>query len=201
MMGLRGGLVADATSLQHASLKTPPKDFSQILVVDDESVIQHLIKAMFETKGYTNVKTVSSGEAAINTLLRQEFHLVMLDKNLPGIDGLGVLKECKRLCPGCQVIMMTGYASMESAIEAMHLGAFSYLTKPFNEMDKVFERAQSALERVIGCYREMALIGRLEGILSELGGIENESDRSAVTRRALQAADQVRRVVTELKQL
>ena len=78
----------------------------------------------------------------------QEHHppLALVDKNLPDISGLELIAEQKLQHPNTEFIMITGYASLDSAVKAMEMGAFSYLTKPFADMDMVMDRIRAALE-------------------------------------------------------
>ena len=101
-----------------------------ILVVDDEEFIRLTLKRIFDEENY-NVILVSSGEEALKTVQEQEIDLALLDINLPGLNGIEVLKRLKAIQPDLLVIVATGYASVESAIEAIKLGAYDYIKKPF----------------------------------------------------------------------
>jgi len=91
-----------------------------VLVVDDEEVVLQVLSTLLERKGHA-YETVTDGEAAIAKLREKPFHLVITDKNLPGLSGLDVLREAKAASPDTDVIMMTGFSSMDSAIEALNL--------------------------------------------------------------------------------
>jgi len=129
--------------------ETPPKDFFRFLVVDDEDVARKLLRSILQAEGYTEIDEAESGETALEALSKNDYHLVMLDKNMPGQDGLEVLQAAVPLQKNCEFIMITAYGSMETAIKAMDMGAFSYVTKPFSEVEVIAKRIGSALDRVI----------------------------------------------------
>jgi signal transduction histidine kinase len=119
----------------------------KILVVDDEQGVMLTIHAILEQEGYT-VESASSGTMALEKLHQQQFDLVLTDLRLGDIDGLAVLAEARRTSPRTVAIVLTGYASLESAIQAMREGAYDYLVKPTDveelkmRVSHVFERLQ-----------------------------------------------------------
>ncbi|NOX17174.1 MAG: sigma-54-dependent Fis family transcriptional regulator [Chlorobi bacterium] len=102
----------------------------RILVIDDEEFIRSNIKRILSSAGY-KVTVLESGTSALDLLKKTEYDLILLDLNLPDIHGLKVLKKIKELNEETLVIIMTGYASVESAVEAIKLGAYDYIKKPF----------------------------------------------------------------------
>jgi len=102
----------------------------RILVIDDEEFIRSNLKRILSSSGY-QVTVLESGTSALNLLKKTEYDLILLDLNLPDIHGLEVLKKVKELNEETLVIVMTGYASVESAVEAIKLGAYDYIKKPF----------------------------------------------------------------------
>ena len=107
----------------------------RILVVDDQSSVRELLRAVLEADGH-EVETASSGEDAV-ARLKGGFHdLVIMDIRMPGLDGVAALSRMKDLSPQTGVVMMTAYASVETAVEAMKLGALDYITKPI-DIDEV----------------------------------------------------------------
>ena len=102
----------------------------RILVIDDEEFIRSNLKRILSSSGY-QVTVLESGTSALNLLKKTEYDLILLDLNLPDIHGLEVLKKVKELNEETLVIIMTGYASVESAVEAIKLGAYDYIKKPF----------------------------------------------------------------------
>jgi DNA-binding NtrC family response regulator len=106
-----------------------------ILVVDDQSSVRELLKAVLESDGH-GVEAASDGKTAVERL-RVGFHdLVVMDIRMPGIDGVEALRRMREVSPETGVVMMTAYASVETAVEAMKLGAFDYVTKPI-DIDEV----------------------------------------------------------------
>jgi DNA-binding NtrC family response regulator len=183
------------------TLERPPRIFFQILIVDDEQVSRNLLRAVLNGEGYTEVDEVGTGKEAVEALKEKEYHLVLLDKNLPEGDGLHVLKIAKELRPGIEVILITGFGTMESVIEALDLGAYSYLTKPLPDVPIIRERIEGALERVAVRHQNSILLGRLGKLLEHLEGAQVGSSQKALVQRLAQAADRLRRIIDELKRL
>lgn len=107
----------------------------RILIVDDESRQCVVLKAALEPEGYA-VATASSGVAALNALSTHAYDLVLTDLKMEGTDGLQVLDFTKQHHPECEVILMTAFATAQTAVEAMKRGAYDYLIKPF-ELDEL----------------------------------------------------------------
>jgi DNA-binding NtrC family response regulator len=107
---------------------------ASILVVDDESTTQDTLGVFLETEGY-RVATVSSGEEALTRIKEQAFDVIVADVVMPGVGGLEVLERSRALNPGAAVILMTGHATVETAVEALRKGACDYLQKPFRLPD------------------------------------------------------------------
>ena len=122
-----------------------------VLVVDDEPDVRELLVEYFREAGH-EVSSAADGTAAVADITRNptKYGLVISDLQLPGIDGLGVLKAAKAANPSVAVIIVTGYASVDSAVRAVRLGAYDYLTKPFTlgQIDVIVSRAaeRQALE-------------------------------------------------------
>jgi DNA-binding NtrC family response regulator len=93
---------------------------------------------------------------------------------MPGMDGIEVLKVAKPRWPHTEFIMITAYGSMETAIEAMDLGAYSYVTKPFADVEIIARRVAGALERVIIRHENAVLLDRLRMVLAELEAAKSE---------------------------
>ena len=107
---------------------------ASILVVDDESTTQDTLGVFLETEGY-RVATVGSGEEALTRIKEQAFDVIVADVAMPGVSGLDVLERSRALNPGAAVILMTGHATVETAVEALRRGACDYLQKPFRLPD------------------------------------------------------------------
>ncbi len=159
--------------MENSSLKgllpePPPREFYRILIADDEPVARHLLGAVLKAAGYTNLEEVEDGAAALKRLAVEDIHLVLLDKNMPGADGLEVLRKGRTMRSACEFIVITAYGSLESAIEAIDLGAYSYIKKPFAEADVVIRRVTGALERVQMRLENEMLLDKLRLVLAEL---------------------------------
>jgi excisionase family DNA binding protein len=102
----------------------------RILVVDDESSIRDLLAKTLALAEY-DVDTASDGRSALERLRLYPYDLLIADLKMPGIDGLSVIREAKRLKTDLPVIIITGYSTETAAIEAVNLGVSGYLTKPF----------------------------------------------------------------------
>ncbi|MCP9450678.1 MAG: sigma-54 dependent transcriptional regulator [Nitrospira sp.] len=117
----------------------------KILVVDDEESLRDVLSIMLKRTGYT-VTSVADGEQALEILNKEIFDLVITDLRMPKIDGMEVLKAAKSAAPETVVLVITAFASAESAVEAMKQGAYDYLTKPF-QIDEVQLIIRNALEK------------------------------------------------------
>ena len=114
----------------------------QVMLVDDEvEFLETLIKRM--KKRNVDITGVKSGEEALIALEQNQVDVVILDVRMPGMDGIETLKEIKRKHPLIEVIMLTGHASVEVAVQGMELGAFDYLMKPMN-IDELLYKVEDA---------------------------------------------------------
>lgn len=116
----------------------------RVAVVDDEQIVCTRLQRALSKEGYS-VDTHHSGESFLRSLGASCVDLVFLDLNLPGMNGLEVLKETKSRCPDTEVILITGYASIDSVVQAIKLGAFHYVPKPL-KLEEIRHLAQRALE-------------------------------------------------------
>jgi heterodisulfide reductase subunit A len=103
----------------------------RILVVDDELIVRDSLRDWLTEDGF-QVDTAESGPDALEKLTKQSYHLMLLDIKMPEMDGVEVLKRAKEMRPELEVVMMTAYATVETAVEAMKLGGLDYLMKPFD---------------------------------------------------------------------
>jgi two-component system cell cycle sensor histidine kinase/response regulator CckA len=133
---------------------------SSVLVVDDEPIVLQLFSRVLSEKGL-RTRTASSAEEALKLLEQGGIACVLADKNMPGMDGIEMLRRVREAQPHCAFIVMTGYASTESAIEALRLGAVDYLQKPFEDLDQVAQRIEEAIEQVRSEMDRSAALARL----------------------------------------
>lgn len=116
----------------------------RILVLDDDPVVTLSCKRILGAEGYS-ISTVEKGEEALNKLAKEDFDLFISDVRLPDISGIEVLREAKVIKPKTDVVIITGYPTLEDAKEATNLGAFEYIEKPFtpdfmlNVAKKIFD--------------------------------------------------------------
>ena len=121
----------------------------EVLVVDDEAAARELLVEFFQSRGFT-VSGAQDGQAAIATLQRSKgsYGLIVTDLSLPGADGFAVLQAARQANPSSYVVIVTGYASLDSAIHAVRVGAYDYLTKPFSlsQLEIVLERIHDRIK-------------------------------------------------------
>jgi diguanylate cyclase (GGDEF)-like protein len=137
------------------------------LVVDDEEIVRSFLIDVLTDEGYL-VTAVSSGEEAVKLMTQEDYDLIITDIKMPGTDGMEVLRVAKARDPNQNVIVMTGYASTETAVESMKLGAADYITKPFN-LDQIRIVVAKTLER--SRLRQKAEEGEIYKQLSRIDGL------------------------------
>jgi len=138
----------------------------RLLLVDDEKDFIGMLSQRLETRGL-DVMTALNGGEAVDLIREREFDVVVLDVLMPGKDGISTLKEIKELKPLVQVIMLTGHATVETAIEGMKRGAYDYLMKP-TEMKDLVEKITKANE-LKAAHEERIRKAEIEGILKRRG--------------------------------
>jgi len=120
-------------------------DGISILVVDDEAAIRDALHRILVGKKF-RVETCNGGHAAIDLLQQKDFGLIITDLKMPGMSGIEVLSAVKTLQPDVPVIMITGYATVDTAVEAMKYGAADYVAKPFTP-EQILDKVERALEQ------------------------------------------------------
>lgn len=140
-------------------MNTP--EVPRLLVVDDEAAALKNLAHLFRKAGY-EVTARQSGQAALKELRDREFDVVLTDLRMKGVDGLAVLRQARELQPDVEVIVITGHATLDSAVAAMKEGAFHYVAKPYR-LDEVRQVVKSALDVVQLKRENRDLRRRIEG--------------------------------------
>ena len=116
-----------------------------ILLIDDDPSLRRVMEYSLLERGYA-VRAAESGEQGLALFGKERFDAVVTDITMPGMNGMEVLRKVQDASPGLPVIIITAYGTIESAVEAMRLGAFDYVTKPFPSKDELHLRLQKALK-------------------------------------------------------
>ncbi|MFC1494263.1 sigma-54-dependent transcriptional regulator [Thermodesulfobacteriota bacterium] len=130
------------------------KKINKVLIVDDEAVVRNGISRALEEKNMLTV-TAPGGSKALDILKEHSFDLMLLDIKMPDMDGLSILKKVKSLYPRLNVIMITGYPTIETAINCIKLGAVDYLMKPFRLDD--LEASLKKIEKISDTFQEVGI--------------------------------------------
>jgi heterodisulfide reductase subunit A len=131
----------------------------RILIVDDELIVRDSLKEWLEEEGFA-VDMAASGSEALDQLTKQSYQMMLLDIKMPGMDGVEVLQRARENFTDINVIMMTAYATVETAVEAMKIGALDYLVKPFDP--------ETLIPMVLRIYQDLAAT---EGRQIEVGAV------------------------------
>ena len=141
-----------------------------ILIVDDEAgpreSLRMILKPMYD------VHTAENGQEAINFISQKKVDLVTLDLNMPGLSGIEVLQEIKKLKPDIEVLIVTAYGTLSNVQEAIRLGARDFISKPFNVAD-IIAIVGKAFERRSYSMKIKGLIEKIQGLRSSLGESED----------------------------
>lgn len=148
-IGLRLDFAEEAKSLKRVEVENPK---AKILAVDDEEIVLDSFRKILVLAGYS-IDTVETGPEALGLIQKYNYDFVFTDLKMPDMDGIEVTKAVKHLRPDIDVIVITGYATIESAVETMKYGAMDYVQKPFTEdelvdfVNKSLIRRQDRIER------------------------------------------------------
>ncbi len=130
------------------------RERTRVLIVDDEEIVRESLSGWLAKDGYT-LDTAPDGPTALDRMRADRWSVVLVDLKMPGMDGLQVLEAARKLQPDCAVVIMTAYATVETAVEAMKIGAYDYLVKPFDPeelslmMVKIVAQQQLVRENVL----------------------------------------------------
>ncbi len=163
-----------------------------IILADDNDIFRELILTAL-SKENRKITSCQDGKEALDWLQRRPFDLLITDLKMPEVDGLELLKSARELHPEILVIIVTGFGSLESAIEAIRLGAYDYLQKPFkieeiqlvvnNACDKILLRRQNRLlwEQLTSAYEELArLKGKANDGVGEAPGLSKTASKEVI---------------------
>jgi DNA-binding NtrC family response regulator len=118
---------------------------NRVLVIDDEAIVRTSSKRTLVPEGY-EVRLAESGRAGIDILEQESFDIVLLDLKMPDMDGIEVLKVIMERWPGTKVIIVTGFSTVDTAVQALRLGAFNHIEKPFTP-DSLLAAVKEAFEK------------------------------------------------------
>ena len=144
----------------------PAEESAHVLVVDDEGANRYSVSKTLQKVGYM-VSEAANGEQALETIQRQTFDVVLTDIRMPGLDGVELLRRIKEESPDIIVILMTAYASLGTAVEALRLGAHDYLIKPSSSQD-IRQSVARGVERARNLKRRRALLDAIRTDVFEL---------------------------------
>ncbi len=145
----------------------------RILVVDDELFVRELLLEFLSSEGY-EVSLADSGEKAVKLMQSEPADVVLVDLKMPGIDGIETLRQIKKTAPNTLSIVMTGYPTIDSSIEALRCGAYDYVVKPFKLND-----LKSSIERALEEYKLKDQTTRLKERIAHL---ETELEKFSTSR-------------------
>lgn len=142
-----------------------------MLIIDDEKEIGNFLSHLFGSKGF-NVVVVNSGSEFSRVNFNQKFHVAMIDLKLPDANGLSLLHQLKELQPTCKAIIMTGYSTVKTAVEAIKLGASDYIEKPFDDIDLLEKQIEYLLSSA-----QHSISDHISKIASEVGLIIGKNQK------------------------
>ncbi|MBW2183762.1 MAG: response regulator [Deltaproteobacteria bacterium] len=146
-----------------------------MLIVDDDKGLCEMLDDMFSQETEIGVTSTNNGLDAIEEIRKKNFDLILTDLMMPGANGIEVLKTAKEIDEGVHVIIITGFASLETAMEAIRKGAYDYITKPF-KLDEIRIVVQNACEKIRLLRENQALIENLEQAYQELKTLKSSRE-------------------------
>ena len=158
---------------------------TRILVIDDDPAMLSLMKFQLQEEGY-EVAAVQTSEEGLQLLGQQNFDLALTDLQLPGLDGIELVKRSKALAPDTEIIMVTGYGSTTKAVEAIRAGAFYYVEKPLD-----FTELQALIEKALERRSQAREISQLRGRLAERTSYYNLIGHSRAMQHIYEIIDSV----------
>ena len=159
------------------------KNKVKVLLVDDEAIVRASLQDWLEDSGYS-VLTADSGLQALETLKKDKIGILITDLVMPGMDGIELMKRAKEILPNIQVIIVTAYASIPTAISAMKEGAYDYIEKPISP-----ERVESVLERIVD----------LKGLIEENRSLRQKLEDSYRFENIIAKSPEMQRIIEVIK--
>jgi YesN/AraC family two-component response regulator len=166
----------------------PDKEPLRILLVDDYIPSRNVLEEFLEDDEFV-ISTAENGLEAIHALKNNPFDLIITDLKMPGANGIEVLKKAGEVNPDVQVIIITGYASLETAIEAVKTGAYDYITRPFR-LDEMKVVVENACEKIRLIKENKKLIQNLEDLYQKMKRVQ-KSDGGAAKGKELTLASEM----------
>ncbi len=146
----------------------------RILIAEDDEILGTLLRDFLENPR-REISIRKNGQEAIRDFKSRPFDIIIADLMLPGADGLKVLKEAKAFHPECEVIIITGYASLDTAIQAIRGGAYDYIRKPF-KLEELEVGVKNASEKISLIRENRLLLRRLREATGEMEGLQKAWD-------------------------
>jgi CheY-like chemotaxis protein len=146
----------------------------RILIAEDDEILGTLLRDFLENPR-REITIRKNGQEAIRDFKSRPFDIIIADLMLPGADGLKVLKEAKAFHPECEVIIITGYASLDTAIQAIRGGAYDYIRKPF-KLEELEVGVKNASEKISLIRENRLLLRRLREAMGEMEGLQKAWD-------------------------
>ena len=155
------------------------EDEIDILIVDDDKMLCEMLEDMLTQEATIRVVSVNSGLDAIEKIRGKNFDLILTDLMMPGANGIEVLRIAKEIDEDVHVIIITGFASLETAMEAIRKGAYDYITKPF-KLDEISIVVQNACEKIRLLRENQVLIENLKQAYHDLDALKKSRDELSV---------------------
>jgi DNA-binding NtrC family response regulator len=176
------------------------KSAFKIMVVDDSEIVREYLIKILNEAGYTDIAQATTGAEALKLLEEDDYHLLLLDIQMPEVDGIETLRRGKKQYPNTQFIIMTAHGSLETAMEAIDQGAFNYITKPFDDVDFVLSRIQASLERVAIIHYNINMINRLQLVVGKLKRTQKEKDAHKRQGQTEEVVGRLSEIINELQE-
>jgi CheY-like chemotaxis protein len=163
--------------LKGIKLNHPPENI-QILIAEDDDSLREIIQVLLKNSQRI-ISSFKNGQEAVQGLQKTQFDLVITDLMMPGADGMEVLRQAKERSPDCVVILITGYASLDSALQAIRGGAYDYIRKPF-KLDELEIVVNNACEKILLVRENRELLQRLKETMDRLRRSEIPPEKIAM---------------------